>query len=76
MNNPSTLSLCIDRRCPTKDSCQRWLTAASTGGIADFNRDEGAEKCSFGFVPIGQASDLKNVMAEQQNAEYTAMYQQ
>lgn len=57
MNHPSSLTMCFDRTCPSKDQCLRWLTAASTGGIADFNRDEGAEKCEFGFILVAQTHE-------------------
>jgi hypothetical protein len=62
------LTLCIDKKCPSRNSCVRW--AAKPGpapSYADFNRADGAAQCTDGFWPM-MGTTLQNPI-DKQDAE-------
>jgi hypothetical protein len=50
----SDITKCTDSKCPSREHCYRWLAKPDPHGrqsYADFNRDEGEEKCEDGYLP-------------------------
>lgn len=49
----SDMTKCVDAKCPSKDTCLRWLTPwrPPGQGYADFNRQEDAQKCEH-YEPV------------------------
>jgi hypothetical protein len=47
------MTKCVDAKCPSKDTCLRWLTPwrPPGQGYADFNRQEDAQKCEH-YEPV------------------------
>ena len=47
---------CVDKKCPSRKSCLRYMYCShyppDHQSYADFNRDEGADKCDDGYLSI------------------------
>ena len=48
----SDITKCTDAKCPSRKLCLRWTTKGSERqSYAEFNRQEGDERCEDGFWP-------------------------